>query len=387
MNIIKTFPQLYKKTSTNAIQEWQISVYEENLTAIILSNYGQVGGKIQESREIITEGKNIGKANETSVIDQAISQAESDWKGKLKKGYILTIEDATAGKTDNIIEGGIFPMLAHKFSEQGHKIKYPALCQPKLDGHRCTSQSDEIHSFHQGYADIISLWSRTRKPINSVRHINEALSKCGITFRLDGELYNHEYHDKFEELSHFIRQEEYMKGSEIIQYHVYDFPHPTMTNKERNEMLQSFKPMLVGTPIHIVETIVINDEDELMDVFQHFLDEGYEGCIVRNMDGLYVNKRSYDLQKVKEFQDSEYKVVDVKIGTKGRMAGKAVFVCETSDGTQFSAKMIGNMDDLIKYAENPELIIGKMLTVKYQGLTTKNNVPRFPVAMRIREEL
>jgi len=69
------------------------------------------------------------------------------------------------------------------------------------------------------------------------------------------------------------------------------------------------------------------------------------------------------------------------------MKTEAVFVCETSDGTQFSAKMIGNMDNLIKFADNPSLIIGKMLTIKYQGLTTKNNVPRFPVAMRIREEM
>lgn len=59
------------------------------------------------------------------------------------------------------------------------------------------------------------------------------------------------------------------------------------------------------------------------------------------------------------------------------MAGKAVFACETENGTQFSAKMIGDMNNLVKFAENPELIIGKMLTVKYQGLTTKNNVPRF----------
>ena len=69
------------------------------------------------------------------------------------------------------------------------------------------------------------------------------------------------------------------------------------------------------------------------------------------------------------------------------MAGKAVFVCETADGTQFAAKMIGNMDELIKYAEHPELAVGRYMTVKYQGLTTKNNVPRFPVAMRFRENL
>ena len=377
----KRFPTLYKKTSTGAIQQWNTFVVMDGNIPIIFSEYGQIDGKIQQSTEQVLEGKNIGKTNETTALEQAISQAESDWKKQLKKGYVQNIEDAQAGKTDNIIEGGIFPMLAHKYSEQAHKIKYPALCQPKFDGHRSISQCVNY---------VTSLWSRTRKPINSVPHICHSLHDVMITNNikyLDGELYNHEYHNKFEELSSFIRQEKPIDGCEIVKYYVYDFPHPTMTNGERNKVLQSLLPVFENTPIHIVETIVVNDEDELMDAFDHFIALGYEGCMVRNMDGLYVNKRSYDLQKVKEFSDSEYKVIDVKVGTKGSMAGKAIFVCETEEGIQFAAKMVGKMDDLIKYANNPELAIGRMMTVKYQGLTNKNNVPRFPVAMRFREDI
>ena len=375
--LVKTYPKLFKKTSTGAIQEWSICVVMMDNIATIVANYGQVNGKIQESTEQVLEGKNAGKANATTAIEQALAQAESTWKKRLKKGYVENIEDAELGKTNEIIEGGIFPMLAHKFSEQGHKIRYPALCQPKMDGTRCVSMS---------YNQNNSLWSRTRKPINSVPHIVKALKDSGISHALDGELYSHDYRNKFEELLSYIRQDNPKEGHEVVEYHVYDIPNE-MTNEKRNELLQSYKDKFMDTPIHIVETIVVNDEEELMAAFEHFLAEGYEGCMVRNMDGLYVNKRSYDLQKVKEFQDSEYRVVDVKVGNKGSMAGKAVFVCETENGTQFSAKMIGDMNNLVKFAENPELIIGKMLTVKYQGLTTKNNVPRFPVAMRIREDI
>ena len=158
-----------------------------------------------------------------------------------------------------------------------------------------------------------------------------------------------------------------------------------MTNFERYEYLESLKPHFVHTPIHIVETIVVNDEDELMAAFEHFLAEGYEGCIVRNMDGLYVNKRSYDLLKIKEFDDSEFKIVGIKVGTKGSMAGKAVFTCQNGDVT-FDVKLKGNMDELTKYANDPSLVIGKILTVKYQGFT-KYGQPRFPVGMRFREDL
>lgn len=377
---IKNFPVLYKKTSTGAIQQWQIYVCVEDTATTIVSKYGQVGGKIQESTEHIIGGKNIGKTNETSIIEQAIFQAESDWKKQLKKGYVKTYEDAVEGNIDDIIEGGIFPMLAHKFSEQAHKIKYPALAQPKLDGHRCIAEKK--------YNTDSRLWSRTRKSITSMPHIVKALSQVMVSGDiLDGELYNHDYHDNFEDLTSFIRSESPLPGGDIVQYHVYDYPHPDMTNLQRHNYLQSLKPLFENTPIKIVETLVVNSEDELMEAFDHFISEGYEGCIVRNSNGLYVNKRSYDLQKVKEFSDDEFKVVGVDVSTRGRMAGKAVFICETKEGIQFNAKMIGNMDNLVKYAENPELAIGRIMTVKYQGITQKNKVPRFPVAMRFRYDI
>jgi len=381
--INKNFPVLYKKTSTGAIQTWEVLVCWIEGIANIVNYYGQLDGKIQESYEQVLEGKNTGKANETTAIEQARAQAKGRWEKQLKKGYVQNIEDAQAGKIDDIIEGGVFPILAHKFSEQGHKIKYPALAQPKLDGHRCTSQLENGE---------VTLWSRTRKPIKSSPHIAEAIRQYCILQRLDGELYNHDYHANFEELSSLIRQDEPKPGHENIQYHVYDIPDSNVSNKVRNEMLQEMKPMFEGTPIHIVETIVVNDEDELMDAFEHFLAEGYEGAIVRNMDGMYVNKRSYDLLKIKEFDDAEFTIVGIKVGTKGSMAGKAVFTCqnphnvETGRVETFDCKLKGNMDELTKYANDPSLVIGKILTVKYQGYT-KYGVPRFPVGLRFREDI
>jgi ATP-dependent DNA ligase len=139
-------------------------------------------------------------------------------------------------------------------------------------------------------------------------------------------------------------------------------------------------------PLVLVETREVADEDELMLAFEDFLSQGYEGAIARNAAGPYVSKRSYDLLKVKEFEDKEFKCVGVEEG-KGKLAGHAVFVCQTADGTQFRAKMKGAISELKKYFDQPKLVIGKQITVKYQGLTNKNKVPRFPVAWRIAEKL
>jgi ATP-dependent DNA ligase len=379
------FPKLYKKTSTGAIQEWNVSVVIIDDIINIVNKYGQLNGKIQESCEKIHEGKNTGKANATTAIEQAESQAKSRWEKQLKKGYVETIDDAKAGKINDIIEGGIFPMLAHKFSEQEKKIKFPALAQPKLDGHRSTSQYENT---------VVTMWSRTRKPILTVPHIVNTLENCGLADRFDGELYNHDYRENFEELTSLITPDEPQEGYEKIQYHVYDLALPNLSNYDRYLILEGWRSQFENTPVHIVETRIVNNREELMQAYEDFMEQGYEGAIVRNFDGKYVYKRSYDLQKVKFFDDDEFRIVDIKVGTKGSMAGKAVFICERiredqklPEGITFDCKLKGDMSKLKEYADDPSLVIGKIVTVQYQGYTRKNMKPRFPVALRFRVDL
>lgn len=371
-------PTLFKKTSTGADQEW--TIYVEGPT--ITTRYGQVGGKIQETSDTIKEGKNLGKANATTAEQQAAAEAQSQWEKKLKKGYVQSLTDARAGKVDDVIEGGINPMLAHRFDEQGHKIKFPALAQPKFDGHRC------IAMIVDGKA---TLWSRTRKPITGLPHIIKAVQKLVEvgTFTedmiLDGELYSHSYKDKFEDLSSFIRTPDPKEGHEIVQYHVYDLATENDDQLTRSKQLATVFEKNNSPALVQVETIKVDDEDDMMLAFERFLGQGYEGLMVRNMDGLYVGKRSYDLQKVKEFIDAEFKVVGVEEG-RGKLAGHAIFVCVTDKGEQFKAKMKGETIKLKEYFDHPETAIGKLLTVKFQGWT-KYNVPRFPVGLRFKEEL
>lgn len=366
-------PTLYKKTSTGADQQWKIGT-EGNC---IITEWGQVGGKIQFTRDYITKGKNLGKANATTPVQQARAEAQAQWEKKLKKGYVKSVNDARAGKVDKVIEGGVSPMLAHRFDEQGHKIVYPAFVQPKLDGHRC------IAVVKNGKA---TLWSRTRKPITGVPHIVKDIEAWAtrvnrLNIVLDGELYNHDFRARFEELTSFIRKPEPRPGHEVIQFHVYDIASEG-TFADRHCILKAFS---LGGSLVVVETFAVSDEDELMLAFEQFLAKGYEGLMVRNTAGLYVNTRSYDLQKIKEFMDAEFEVVGVEEG-RGKLKGHAIFVCQTETGDKFRAKMKGETTALKQYWEKPELAVGKRLTVKFQGIT-KYYVPRFPVALRFREDV
>lgn len=368
------FPTLYKKTSSGKIQMWKIFAVGN----LIRTKWGQLGSdKIQVTNEIITSGKNIGQVNETTIEEQAIKDAQSYWERQLKKGYVDSIEKAESGTVSDLITGGIFPMLAHTYREHGDKIVFPAYMQPKFDGHRCLTKVCE---------EKTEMWSRTRKPIISAPHIKEVFKFAFLEHYLDGELYNHAYRKDFDELSSMIRQQKKpAENCTEIQYHIYDIAIPDKTFEQRLAIMNAMKAVIQSPYIVFAETILVNNEEEMMAAFRHFIDLGYEGGIVRNAAGLYVNKRSYDLQKVKEFDDAEFECVGVDSG-KGKMSDKATFVCKTNKGAEFTCKMKGDMEELKKFLIDPFLVIGKMITVQYQGLTGKNKVPRFPVALRIREE-
>jgi len=235
------------------------------------------------------------------------------------------------------------------------------------------------------------MWSRTRKEIIGVPHIpREILAKdINFTFsKLDGELYNHDLKDDFEKITHITNQKKTVDPEhEIVQYHVYDIP----SDKPFRERMKDLKALrkLVGkkSPIVVVDTVICDTEEDLKDYMDVCLEYGYEGAMARNLDDDgYEYKRSKHLQKLKEFEDAEFKIVGVEEG-RGKLTGHAgSFVCITPEGTPFNAKLKGKLSDLKKYFVNQDQYIDKILTVQFQGYTNKNKVPRFPVALRFRDE-
>ncbi len=358
------------------MQEWKIGVRAlGDGSYAIVTTHGYVNGKKQTAEDVISEGKNIGKANETSVLEQANAEADSKYLKQKKKGYTEDLGDAEAGKVDGkVIKGGVAPMLAQKYAEHAEKIAWPAYVQKKLDGCRC------IAVIKNGKA---TLWSRSRKQFTSMPHIITALEAkfAGKTVTLDGELYHHSFHNNFEGLMKLVRPKLPVEGHEIVQYHMYD----VVKDEHFSGRLNWFEENHVFvTPLVVVDTYAVRDEDELMERYEAFLAEGYEGIMVRNAHGKYEEgKRSYNLQKLKEFVDDEFPIVGVEEG-RGSMAGKAIFVCTAKNGKEFKAKLDGDTDALAKYLTNKRLWQGKKLTVKYQNLT-KYGVPRFPVGKAIRD--
>lgn len=402
---MNTLPTLYKKTNTGAIQFWTISVEEKQVErpigTMIAGNiktiYGQVGtDSPQTTEDLILHGKNPGKKNETTPLQQAIKEAQAKWEKQKKKGYVETQEAAQNDELDELIEGGEEPMLAEAYmdviydqrpgfennpptyllTKESKKIKFPTFTQPKLDGIRCIAiiKGGEV-----------TLWSRTRKPINSVPHIVQELEAAfeNMDIILDGELYNHEMKSDFEKIVSLVRQKEPGEGHEMVQYHVYDMISGD-TFKHRYAQLHRIFRMFEFYSLHLVPSAVAQTAEQVIEHFERNVKQGYEGAMLRNVDSDYVHKRSMDLQKMKPFIDDDFPIIGVTEG-RGKMAGLAIFTCQAKNGNPFEVKLKGELESLRPYLTNEDLWKGKKLTVRYFGLTNKEKVPRFPVGIVVRD--
>jgi DNA ligase-1 len=393
---MKTWPTLYQKTNTGAIQQWTISVEEKLSGGLIVTVHGQVGGKLQEAPDFVSEGKNPGKKNATTPIEQALKEAEARWIKQKKKGYVENYDDAVADKVDeSLILGGIEPMLAPnksfpKDDNLRKAISFPCFWQPKLDGMRC------IAIVENGVATV---WSRTRKVIPTIPHIVRALGLCFPEGRvvLDGELYNHTYKDRFEDLLSILRGDEPDAEGEYLnaQFHIYDCPERrtraslhTMgaSFEHRNLAIDKMFESIGDHPyIKRVLTLESHSIEDLNDKFLAAEAEGYEGGMARNKNAPYESgKRSKHLQKMKNFIDDEFPIEGVQDG-RGKAEGIVIkFVVRLPNGLLSYPTYKATQAKRRELWTKPETWKGKKLTVTFKRWTADGNL-YLPVAKAIRD--
>ena len=81
-------PMLFGLSKKQKLKQWQIKVIKNtDDTANIIVESGYVDGKIREIPKHIKKGKNIGKSNQTTPYQQAVSEAQSKWNGKRDENY------------------------------------------------------------------------------------------------------------------------------------------------------------------------------------------------------------------------------------------------------------------------------------------------------------
>ena len=391
---MKKLQTLYKIDTTGKLREWTMIIEDACFHAV----KGVVGGKMIEDKPRCCEAKNVGRSNETTPQEQAELEAQAKWQKKLDKDYALSEEDA---KNKQFYA----PMLAQKYEDRQDGLEYPLYSQPKLDGIRCIVQKNSHGE--------LTAKTRNGKVIDAVPHILESLEEFFVDNPdaiLDGELYNHDLKDNFNKITSLVRkqkpirsandtdasfvkkqdafEERLAEGANIIQYWIYDAPQIGAL-KESVEFSTRFLDCATTLlPQHDcivpVPTSWVYDEEELNEAYESYINDGYEGQIVRT-DSPYENKRSKGLLKRKEFQDAEYRVLDIDEGN-GNRSGTAkhlVLWCDEQE-KEFHSNIKGSFDYLKEVLNNKEDYIGKEATIRFFQLTP-DGIPRFPYAVGFRD--
>lgn len=231
------------------------------------------------------------------------------------------------------------------------RIKYPAFAQLKCDGAR-------VHLYFDGLnAKAMSRSGKEFTLLGALDKSAAAIMKVGecldgeLLVVIDGKIADRQTGNGILNKANkgTISQAE----ADTIVMCTWDMVDTTSTipYTKRFGTLQDRMLNKINDKIELVESLIVNCEEDAMEFFTQKLAEGQEGAVLKNMNHVWVPKRSKDLCKLKEIQSADLIVVDIFEGEgkyKGMLGG---LTCETSDGllrvnvgTGFSDELRSNFD-------------------------------------------
>jgi len=286
------------------------------------------------------------------------------------------------------------PMLLPRELPNLNTLNYPVYITPKLDGIRCLIK------------DGVAL-SRTLKPIPN-KHIQQWASDNAITFHgMDGELIvgSPTSPTVYRDTNSFVMSHD--KVGDFMFYH-FDWWDDTVSN-----YLQRTTPCEYNHEwpnyAHVTRVGAISQE-EVLETEEHYLNQGYEGVIIRNPNGKYkygrCTMKENNAFKLKRFEDAEAMVVgfeeemhngnEAETNELGRtkrstakdgLTGKGTLgalVCETPEGVRFNIGSGFDASDRCNFWNNREQLLGQYVKYKHFPIGVKDK-PRHPIFLGFRD--
>lgn len=398
---VYAFPTLFKKTARGNVMTWEVfirvekngkeidpkSLYDEENHKSYKAFYWtyaiektETGGTPRISNETeITQGKNIGKKNETNAFTQALSQTLNLYKQKIKSKYRTDInaKDPNAHRKP--------PMRFELIEKNQNKVVFPAYLPPKLDG----VFAETVYNPDTKRVEIVS---RQLIPFDNVPHHLDELKhiyKKYPKLLLFGEFYEHG--KRLQDISGITRDS---KNINKLHYYVFDgimSGKLDMPFQKRRAMLMKIFEDFKGTYVQRMKSPRVNNEKEMKKKYKSYLDRKYEGAMFYRPDGIYkffyTASRSNSVFKMKPRYSDEFKIIGFKDGA-GKNKGLVTFIMQTDSGITFNAEP--NMTEV----ERSKLFIqfqkkfhykGKLGTITYSDLSARG-VPQQPKFIKVREK-
>ena len=353
---------LYKLAKPNTRGESKVSVWScwaEGSVVVSLAGYRD--GKKKEYR-YTAKATNVARANERGPEAQALEEVRTAYVSqRSNKHYRGTVEAAR-----DHLESCKVPMKLSNFKDHESKINYPCFVQRKFNGSRLTVIDREFISKAGRVEDF------------KVGHIKRLAWKLGTNF--DSEVYRHGL--SLQEIQSARLAEN--SNTHSLGIKIFDIPVRNVQFLARAIMLEelSTSSIILNSPVVDVEVpILVRDKSELMDYYQEALSSGYEGIVIRNMDGIFeFGYRTYDTQKLKPRFDAEALVEEVTEDKNGN--GKLHVVSSDKLGNvRFKCMMKVKRRDGKEHPRDfntMKKLIGSWITFSYEELSN-NGIPTKPV--------
>lgn len=398
---------LIKKDSNNKIRCVVLQrIQEKEDYFVIKRTTFQYGSKQTNQPDIVvTEGKAKRDASAQAILQYNAKLKEYKDKGykeieKHPEDYSLTELDSILPKVNTDSNG----FAKHMLAKSSDKVKQSSIdkvkywyASRKIDGVRC--------SFYWNGKKILTASRGGGTYEFSTQHITQnsefiAFFKRHPDYVLDGELYKHG--KQLQEISGAARLEKNAVDCDWLEYYIYDVMVPDKTFYDRLQILKEIKEELnLGfdpyklwqveeLQLQMVPQEKVSGYDNIMELHNKYVEEGWEGVVIRNPDKVYgFGKRTNDMLKIKHYKDSEFLVTGYEIGLRG--IEDMVFICETPKGKSFKAKPMGDKLTKEEYVENfDSKYKDHIATVKYfyysNGNDEVNGVPLQPCLIAFRDK-
>jgi ATP-dependent DNA ligase len=294
------------------------------------------------------------------------------------------------------VRADIDPMLCKTYNPDKFKWTGSWLAEPKFDGLRCIVVIEPVCRVPMARA-----YSRNGKPLwNMGPILTEALRAAPShrKFILDGEVYTKDWNLS---MSIVKRSTQTHPDQDKLRYHVWDCLTleewrarvSEVPNADRKKRLDPWKN---GKYVELVDSTIINNEQELQTTYQTFLTQGYEGAILKNPEGIYeCGRRSPNWLKIKPWSDADLTVVRSYSGEGkhlGRVGGLVLegevewngrtYCVKTEVGTGFTDEE----REAFQKMEDTQTLAGRIVEIKFQSIAEDTGACRFPVYSRLRED-
>lgn len=198
------------------------------------------------------------------------------------------------------------------------------------------------------------------------------------SFALDGEIWSRR--GEFEHIASIVNTKENKAGWNELTYNIFEVPHQKGGLLQRLNVLEAYLHLHIAEKLHILNQIIVNDDEDVRSFFEKVIARGGEGIVLRDPNEAYYTGRTSSALKYKPFTDAECMVTAVIEG-KGKFSGQLGAVkCD------YQGKIIKIGSGFTSEQRKRSFEIGTVVSFKYYGLTHLGN-PKYPVFLRVRTDV